>query len=257
MRVTGGGWRWMVALASLLAGGACSLPSQPFAGTVNGALYEPVGTVFAWSDSITAAPELATRPAARLLIVGTYAYFDAAQDQSGLSGSDLAELKHEIALNDWIVLEWEDRRTVERGVKYTAVIRRDSEDNLYRTQDPSPPAGVAPSAGFAARVRFRRGTLGPLATYQCPSEVPSFLCSPYRPLGSRVTLQVTPQEVSLNERGGITLSITLSVERADGDPADAQVANLSGTLNATVVRELVAESNLDLMDLYTLFDLKP
>jgi hypothetical protein len=235
------------------AGAGCVGGSGQFSGAINGSFFEPTGTVFAFPDNLTPVPDIQPRDKARMVLVGVYSFFDPAQDQSTLSGSDLAELKHEIETNDWIVLEWKDKSQAERGRTYKAYVLRDDEDNLFRVQDAS--MATEATAGFAARVRFRRPPLNRNSPYRCPFPAPPFLCDGYRPLGSRITVETTLDSVSFNNGGSTNASVVIKVEKRDGDPSDAQEGTFRGTLSAVGVSERVAETNLDTLGLYGLFKL--
>ena len=141
------GW---VVLGAVAAGcGGISL----FSGRINGAFFEPTGTVFAFVDQLSPAPQLATNPSSRFIASGVYAYFDAAQDQASQNGTNLAELKQEIANHDWISLEWANSNELEVGKTFKTTLIRTTEEPFFRVVDPS---ATDVTAGFTARVGFRR-----------------------------------------------------------------------------------------------------
>jgi hypothetical protein len=256
-------WNWAlggVALGGALA--ACSSFTSYFRETIAGNFYEPTGTVFMFVDSLTPPPNVVPRDGvtvsgvplkARAILTGLYAYFDATSDQAGRSGSELAELKHEIEVNDWINLEWADRDALQSSTTYTAVILRDSEENIFRTPDLT---AAEATPGFAARVRFRRGALGRNARYDC-GDTPAPLCQPYRPMGSRITVTVTSDTVRQDVGASTVLQVTLIVQQRDGDPTDAATGQLNGQMTAQVITERSAENNLDVLGVYDLFRLQP
>lgn len=252
-------WRWFQgigAAAALLLTLSCTGGGQ-FPGLINGAIFEPTGTVFAITDSLTVLPELKERDTARFIMTGVYAHFDPAQDQSTLPGTELADLRHEIENNDWVNLEWKDRDKVEKGKTYTAAVLRDAEDNLYRVQDPNPPNPGEVSPDFAARVRFRRPAMRPNAPYNCPGPLPRVLCDGYKPMGSKLTVKVTLESASFNDGGAVNTRITLEVEKEDKDPSNAWTGAINGTLNAVMVSERVGEANLGTLQMYPMFKLDP
>lgn len=244
-----------LAAAAVAGVAACALgPPSFFFGRINGAFFEPTGTVWAWSDALTPAPELQSRSPGRFSMVGVYAYFDSKQDQGSLSGSQLEDLKHEIHSNDWVALQWDDLGKVENGEKFTAVLVRDTTENIYRVTDTTAMDGTA---GFTARVRFRRGTLPRGAAYKCPTPSPPLLCRAYVPLGGRLRVEVELQSVNRAQDGNVRADVTLKVEKANGDPDDVQTGEFTGTLSASVASERVAEANMDVLDLFTQFNLQP
>lgn len=250
MRVSALVWGGL-ALTGLLAGG-CGGPNL-FVGILNGAFYEPTGTVWGHLDAFTHAPGLQQKDPNRFIVAGSYASFDPNQDQATLAGSSQAELRDEIARNDWFVLTWDDAGKMVTGQTFVAVARRDDANEFhYRAADTT---ATDATAGFSARVRFRRGNLPRGAAYDCPVPSPPLLCQDYRPLGSRVRVEVELSSANRAQGGAIRGQVTIKVERADGDPEDAQTGTLTGNLSAQVVPERISESNMDLLELYDEFGL--
>ncbi len=225
-----------------------------FSGRINGAFFEPTGTVFAFVDQLSPAPQLATNPSSRFIASGVYAYFDAAQDQASQNGTNLAELKQEIANHDWISLEWANSNELEVGKTYKTTLIRTTEEPFFRVVDPS---ATDVTAGFTARVGFRRAPVRRNAPYTCPSGSPRFLCQDYRPFGTRAVVEVTLNSVNRALGAQSTLTVKVTVEKAATDPEDALTGTLSGSLAADTVSERVAETNLATLGLYALFNVNP
>ncbi|MBI5494410.1 MAG: hypothetical protein HY904_05235 [Deltaproteobacteria bacterium] len=241
----------VVAVGSAAACGGISL----FTGRINNAFYEPTGTLFAWGDQLSPAPQLASNPQTRFVVGGVYAYFDPAQDQAGaLNGSDRAELIQEIVQNDWLALQWANDNDVEPGKSFTAVLLRTTDEPFFRVPDPSSSDNTA---GFTARVGFRRPATRRNASYKCPTYLPPPLCMPVRSFGSRARVEVSVNDANRGLSGNIRLSVTVTVERTDTDASDAITGTVRGNISASVVSERVAEANMATLTLYDLFNVVP
>lgn len=242
---------WGVALCWVLLSGTGCGGVNLFSGRINGAFFEPTGTIFGFVDALSRTPELKPNVDSRLVVNAVYAYFDPALDVSSTSGSNLGELKEEIAQHDWFSLEWAKEGDLQNGSTYKAVLLRTTLDPIFRTPDPSSTDGTT---GFTAHVGFRRAPVRRNAPYKCPSLTPAFVCQSYKPFGSRARVEVRANSANKAVNGQLKLSVTVKVEQIPTDPTDALTGTLQGNITAQMVSERVAEANMDTLELYSLFN---
>ncbi|MFH1812018.1 MAG: hypothetical protein ABIJ09_24985 [Pseudomonadota bacterium] len=231
----------LLAVALVVATG-CGVGSASFSGDIGDRSFAPVGTVFAFVDALEPAPELKGRDKRRVILAMTFAAFDPSVDQEQLSATELADLAHAIEIHDWLSLRWEDQREVQGGAQYDDVLLAGDQDGRYTDADTT---ADGRSEGFDARFGLAREALAPGASY-----------TDYKPFATRSRVGVHLESVDLEQAMEIQGSLTIQVERAESDPADARVGTVEGSFVARVIGERVAEKNFETLQLYKLLEVQ-
>lgn len=216
-----------IALAALATLAGCQHGCTGFGGDIDGVPFDPNGTVFTYIDATDDRDDPAEP--ARVAVAMTWIVFNPAGDLAELSGAELSEMRHEMALRDGLALVFADQAAVVPGARFVSRL-----DGGVETSD----------EGLHAVVHFAPERLTPQSTY-----------ASFRPFGSVRTVEVELDTVELTppapagagEGAGLSGRVVIDIEAGPDDVDEARTGQLEGTFTAPVVHERPAEHNLGLL----------
>jgi hypothetical protein len=210
--------RALVVTAALLAFTGCRYGGASFSSTVPGRSFEPNGTVFAYLDEHDAALTEDKDP--RVVVFGTWIIFDPNGDLNDVEGSALEEMRHELAIRDAFALVFNSQKNVDAGEKFKTTI-----------------VGAEADGSVDARLHFAPERLTSSSTY-----------GDVQPLASKRTVEVTIERAFDDAQSGVQGAMNIVFKATSDDPGNTKEGELTGTFNAPLVSERVAEQNLALLN---------
>jgi len=217
-----------LALAAVAATSGCRFGQAAFTGNIDGRAFDPTGTVFAYVDEHDDALVQDKRP--RVVVAMTWIVFDPERDLNDVDGSTLEDMAHEMRLRDALALVFDDQGVLSSGQTHEGI----SDAN-----------GPTPNDDLVAFVHLAPERLSPQTGF-----------ADFTPFGSKRTTTVKLDRVSFTDvRPVISGGVELSFTSTQTDPGVTHQGSFSGTFEAPIIEERLAESNLALLGADTIVGL--
>jgi hypothetical protein len=206
---------------------ACRFGQARFEGKIDDRTFDPAGTAFAYVDQ--RGDDLVEDPRPRVVVVLTWLVFNPESDLNDLSGPELEAYAHELELRDAMTLVFDDQGTLQSGVEMVSVREGAAEIE---------------TGPLTAVVHMAPDRLDAQSSF-----------GDFAPFGSKRTTTVTLSAVDFrSDNPHLAGEVELAFAPTPSDPALNRQGTYSGTFDAPVVNERVAESNLSLLDVQDILE---
>ncbi|HEY4220947.1 MAG TPA: hypothetical protein VGO62_06380 [Myxococcota bacterium] len=221
----------MRALALVLvvaASGGCRFGDAQFQSTVTGRQFDPAGTVFTYVDATD--DNLVVEKNPRVAVAMTWIIFDPNSDLNDLDGSSLADYSHELKLRDAMSLVFDQQGALTAGAGFISTVVGGEEQG---------------SGQMTSFLHLEPERVNGQSTYAAVI-----------PFASKRTTNVTVTSIDFSiAQPVLAADVSITFARSDTDPGNAREGAFTGSFQAPVVGERVAEENLSLLNVHDVLGL--